>query len=242
MVTPPAVRIKGATLGYRGHAPILKGVDLDVPAGSVVALVGPSGAGKTTLVKALAGLLHAKSGTIEVLGISRPARADRGTIGYIPQRLGLVAHASVLDNVLMGALHRMASWRSALRLPDRATLQEAHVVLRSVGLEEKADEPVKELSGGQQRRVAVARALLQRPQLLLADEFLGELDKETAAVVEDAVLQLAHEHGTTIILVEHHVQKAARMAERVYRVDGGGIIRLPNEVPGLSHTKVSVTR
>lgn len=224
---PPALRLAGVTVGYPGHVPLLAQVDLEVAPGEVVAMVGVSGTGKTSLIKTIAGILPPRKGHVDVLGNPLPRRPPRGSIGYIPQRLGLVSHATVLDNVLMGALHREPTWRSALHLPSTQALHEARDVLDRVGLTHKEEAPVKELSGGQQRRVAVARALLQRPRILLADEFLSELDRATAKIVEDAVLELATLHGTAIILVEHHVHKARHMAHRVFEVHAGFLQRLP---------------
>jgi phosphonate transport system ATP-binding protein len=223
----PALALRDVTVGYHGQPALLAHVDLEVDPGEVIGLVGVSGTGKTSLLKTIAGILPPQSGHVEVLGRARPHRPERGSIGYIPQRLGLVTHASVLDNVLMGALHREPAWRSHLRLPARSTLKAARDVLERVGLAQKEEEQVKHLSGGQQRRVAVARALLQRPKVLLADEFLSELDRATSKIIEDAVLELAMEHGTAIVLVEHHVRKARHMAHRVFEVHAGMLERLP---------------
>ncbi len=223
----PALRLQGVCVGYGRHTPLLAHVDLEVAPGEVIGMVGVSGTGKTSLLKTIAGILPPCKGSVELLGHQAPKRPPRGSVGYIPQRLGLVTHASVLDNVLLGSLHREPTWRSALHLPSGRTLQESHDVLERVGLVHKMDEPVKELSGGQQRRVAVARALLQRPRILLADEFLSELDRGTAEIVQDAVLELATVHDTAIILVEHHVRKARHMAHRVLEVHAGLLEALP---------------
>lgn len=217
----PALHLDRVSAGYPSARPVVEGVDLVVRPGEVVALVGPSGAGKTTLLRTAAGLLRPYAGTVTVLGRRWPERCPRGTIGYIPQRLGLVHHATTLENVAMGGLHREPAYRNLLRLPTARLVAEAEAALDAVGLLDKADAPVKELSGGQQRRTAIARALLQRPRLLLADEFLGELDRQTAATVQAAVLHLAETQGTAILLVEHHLTKAHTMADRVHEVDGG---------------------
>lgn len=216
----PALRLAGLTAGYPRRPPVLHGVDLTVESGETVALLGPSGGGKSTLLKAVAGLLPA-TGTVEVLGHAAPSRPRPGTVGYIPQRLGLVRHATVWDNVLQGALHETPLWRSLLRRPARHVQERAAEALASVGILDKAHEPVHRLSGGQQRRVAVARSLVQRPRLLLADEFLGELDRDTVGAVVKAVDRLRREHGTTTILVEHHLEQARRIADRVLRLQDG---------------------
>lgn len=220
----PIVRIDEATIGYDAGHPLLSEVRLALHPGEVIALVGTSGIGKTTLLKTVAGLVRPIAGRVTVHGATRPSSPPRGTLGMIPQRLGLVAHTSALDNVLMGALHREPAWRNVLRVPSRAALADAEAALDSVGLRSKAGEPIHRLSGGQQRRVAVARALVQRPLVLLADEFLSELDRETAIVVEEAVMRLAETVGTAILFVEHHVHKARRLADRVYQVEGGRLV------------------
>lgn len=229
----PVIRLDGVTVGYHRKHPLIANVDFEVAPGEVIGLVGVSGTGKTSLLKTIAGITPPLAGDVEVLAARHPRRPPRGSVGYIPQRLGLVMHASVMENLLMGTLHRESAWRATFRTPSRRTAEQARIVLEQVGLSGKEQEPVNRLSGGQQRRVAVARALLQRPRVLLADEFLSELDRTTAKVVEDAVLQLATEHGTAIVLVEHHVRKARHMAHRVFEVHAGLLEPLP-EPPGIA--------
>lgn len=218
------IQMRSVDLGYTGAAPVLRDVTLDVAPGEVVAFVGESGAGKTTLLKAVAGLLQPRAGELLVLDHAPRAAENRGRVGYVPQRLGLVQHASALENVLIGGLHREPTWRNVMRAPSAGLLEEARLCLEKVGIGTKADAKVRELSGGQQRRVAVARALLQRPAILLADEFLSELDRKTADVVEAAVLELSEMHGTCILLVEHHVDKARTMADRVFSVNQTSLV------------------
>lgn len=220
----PALRLRGVHAGYGGRPDILAGIDLEVQAGEAVAILGPSGGGKSTLLKAVARLAHVRRGTVEVLGAKAPARPPRGAVGYIPQRLGLVRHTSVLDNVEHGGLHETTWWQSLLHRAPAHVMGRAEAALDAVGLGDKAHEPIHQLSGGQQRRVAVARALVQRPRLLLADEFLGELDPRTAGSVAAAVRSLRESHGTAVLLVEHHQEQAQRIADRVYRLEQGRLV------------------
>lgn len=215
-----ALRLSGLTVGYPGRPPVLRDADLAVDAGEAVAIMGPSGGGKSTLLKTIAGLLPPRGGGLEVLGHRHPARPPKGTVGYVPQRLGLVRHTSVFDNVLHGSLHQATAWQSLLHRAPAGATDRAWAALASVGLDDKADEPIHRLSGGQQRRVAVARTLVQRPRLLLADEFLGELDDRTAATVSDVVDRLRHEAGTAVLMVEHRYAQARRVADRVFRLAG----------------------
>lgn len=221
-----ALRLRGLRAGYRGGPDVLHGVDLDLPAGGSVAVLGESGGGKSTLIKVAAGLVPVRGGTLRVLGATAPARPPRGGVGYVPQRLGLVRHTSALDNVVHGGLHETTPLQTLFHRAPAAVVERAWDALRSVGLEDKAHEPIHRLSGGQQRRTAVARALVQRPRLLLADEFLGELDPRTARTVADAVRSLREEHGTAVLMVEHRLDQARAVADRVLRMEAGRLVPL----------------
>jgi ABC-type lipoprotein export system ATPase subunit len=133
----------------------------------------------------------------------------RGGLGYIPQRLGLVRHSSVWTNVGLGA-----------KVTRLNRTQRDDIIAQSIkkmSLEDKITEPVRRLSGGQQRRVATARTLAQNPPLILADEFLGELDDENVELVMAAVLDLVKK-GSTLIMVEHHEERAIEVADRIWRI------------------------
>ncbi|MGB1586336.1 MAG: ATP-binding cassette domain-containing protein [Thermoplasmatota archaeon] len=216
-----ALQLEDLAVGYPGRPPLVEHLNLELGLGEAVAILGPSGHGKSTLLKTIAGLLPLAGGNMTVLGHPNPDRPPKGSIGYVPQRLGLVRHTSVLDNVQHGALHLATKWQNLLhRAPPGAT-ERAWDALRAVGLEDKADDPILQLSGGQQRRVAVARTLVQRPRLLLADEFLGELDPATASTVAGAVRSLQESEGTAVLLVEHQLDQARRVADRVFRLADG---------------------
>lgn len=213
-------------LGYGRNPDTIAGVSLDLAEGETVAILGPSGGGKSTLLKAVAGLLAPRAGGLEVVGAHWPAKPPRGSVGYVPQRLGLVRHTSVLDNVLHGGLHVTPWGQSLLHRTPPEIEERAEAALAQLGLTEKRHAVIHELSGGQQRRVAVARALVQRPRLLLADEFLGELDPTTTEVVAGAVKGLQRETGMGLLIVEHHLDQAMRLADRVYRLKGGRLQEL----------------
>lgn len=207
------IRCDNLTLGYDDA--VIANVNLRVKPGEAIAILGPSGGGKSTLLKALAGLLPPLSGTLET------GCDEAGDIGYVPQRLGLVRHATALQNVLQGGLHETPAWRSFLGIPDPALVARAKAALAEVGLEAHAGAKVRNLSGGQQRRVATARTILQEPKLFLADEFLGELDHDSVNVVAEAVGRLRARTKMTLILVEHHMDHALLLADRVFQVKGG---------------------
>ncbi|MGB0651778.1 MAG: phosphonate ABC transporter ATP-binding protein [Thermoplasmatota archaeon] len=216
----PAVIARDLDLTY-GQGLVVKSVSLEVAAGETVAILGPSGGGKSTFLKAVAGLLSPAAGSLEVLGSAAPSRPPSGQVGYVPQRLGLVRHASALANVLHGALPGLPAWRSLVGAYPEEVRERARQALADVGLAEKAEAPIHQLSGGQQRRVAVARALVQRPRLLLADEFLGELDPATVEAVWGAVRRLQQETGMTLLVVEHHLDQALRLADRIFSLKEG---------------------
>ncbi|QWK10551.1 MAG: ATP-binding cassette domain-containing protein [Thermoflexus hugenholtzii] len=212
---------------YRPGAWILKGVSLRVPPGGFWAIMGPSGAGKTTLMRILAGLLPIPRGRVFLLG--HPLHeglppAMRRMVGYIPQQLGLVRGLTALENVLMGALARHDGWRTALGFFPRAEIERAYALLAALGLAEKAGEKVIRLSGGERQRVAIARTLMQDPQVILADEFVSDLDLPRAAQVLARVRELARERGLTVILNLHEIQLVQEFADHVAVLKEGRIV------------------
>ncbi len=208
---PEVVRVSNLEVGFRGNA-LLSIDDFHVGSGEVLAISGPSGIGKTSLLRTIAGLLRPVSGKVQVCGATIPKRPPRGSIGYIPQRLGLVRHSTVWANVMLGS--RAGNSRSTSR-------ESAINAIQSMGLWDKKNEPIKRLSGGQQRRVATARSLAQRPKLILADEFLSELDEETSDRVINAVLSYVKSNDAAMILVEHDLSRAREISHRLLVIDDG---------------------
>ena len=200
--------LKNLSVGY--DEPLISNINVEVLPGEVIAILGTSGIGKTTLLRTISGLVRPLSGSFD-LNINK-----RGGLGYIPQRLGLVRHATVAHNVSLGARVNIGFSRNMWKERSERTMQ----ALEMLGIAEKANEPVRRLSGGQQRRVATARSLAQRPQLLLADEFLGELDNLNVEIVFASVDQLVAE-GTAVIMVEHHDDNALKFASRIWNLKDG---------------------
>lgn len=220
--SPPSIRCCSLSVGYDGN-PVLEDLSFTVEEGSTLALVGRSGCGKTTLLKTLAGILVPLEGEATVLETQLPQSPPPGTVGYIPQGLGLVMHGTVLRNVLHGTLADLSRTRSLLgRFPEQAQ-REARTAIEAVGLAGKEHSRVKELSGGQRRRVAIARALVQEPRVLFADEILSELDNETAQSIVDCVRSLQAEMGMTVVVVEHNLDIAREISDRLIRVEDGSI-------------------
>ncbi|MDC6170420.1 ABC transporter ATP-binding protein [Paucibacter sp. XJ19-41] len=203
-------------LGGRSIA-VLRDISLRIEAGQRVAVAGPSGSGKTSLLLLLSGLERPASGRIAVDGVDLAsldadglADLRRDRIGIVFQSFHLLPSLSALDNAALPL--QMAGRRDAR--------EKARELLARVGLAERMHHYPGQLSGGEQQRVAIARALVHRPRLLLADEPTGNLDDQTAASVRELLFELNRELGTTLVLVTHDLDFAAR-CERVLRLHEG---------------------
>lgn len=208
---------------------ILRKVDLVVGPAEVVAIVGPSGSGKTSLLMLLAGLERASAGRIavgglDITGLDEDAMADfrRRTLGIVFQSFHLIPSLSALDNV------GLALEIARPDLPLAEVRQQAAEALDSVGLGARLDHRPAALSGGEQQRVGLARALVTRPRLLLADEPTGNLDQKTGAVVVELMFDLAHRLGTSVVLITHDPNLASR-ADRVFTMTQGQLTEFKGE-------------
>jgi putative ABC transport system ATP-binding protein len=200
---------------------ILKGVSLRVAPSEVVAIVGPSGSGKTSLLMLLAGLEQATSGKVSVLGQDLSALSEdnlarfrRKSLGIVFQSFHLIPSLTALDNVAL-ALEIAAPELPLGRIRNRAA-----EALATVGLQHRLDHRPTALSGGEQQRVGLARAMVANPPLLLADEPTGNLDQTTGAIVVDLMFDLARKNGTAVVLITHDPALAAR-ADRVFNMEQG---------------------
>ncbi len=215
-----ALELRSLSVGY--DEPLISQINAKITPGEIVAILGPSGIGKTTLLRSIAGLIRPLGG--EVIH-NYP---NRSGIGYIPQRLGLIRHSSVRSNVAIGARTRKPKWYPAFFPLGKKLNSDVDIALDSLGIEEFRNHPVRILSGGQQRRVAIARALVQKPKLILADEFLGELDKENVNSIILATKKLISETGAVLVMVEHHEQRAREIADRIWQIKDGTIFEEVN--------------
>jgi len=194
---------------YDQRTPVLRGVSLSVPRGRMIMILGRSGSGKTTLLKVMKGLLRPYKGDV-----SGADALGSGGIAYIPQSLGLVRNMTALENVTMGALMRTGLVRSVVRIFPGETLAEARGLLSRLGLAHKWNEPVFGLSGGERQRVAIARALMQRSSLILADEFVSQLDYHTGEEILEMMGGIA-ESGVGVVMTTHEVDVALKYADEV---------------------------
>ena len=216
----PVIEASDVWFAYPSTQFALKGVSLVVEPGVVCMLLGPSGSGKSTLLKTIKGILHPHRGRITVfdLDVSRGWNKQvRRTLGcrvaYIPQHLGLVKNLTVMENALMGVLGRMGTLASLIKAFSQSDMHEAAHILEQLGICHKADEKVYSLSGGERQRVAIARALMQRPHLVLADEFVSQLDPVTTREIMTLVTKAAHA-GVTFVISSHEVEVVAEYGDR----------------------------
>ncbi|MHA6799051.1 amino acid ABC transporter ATP-binding protein [Bounagaea algeriensis] len=215
----PMISMSGVDKHF-GSAHVLRGIDLDIPAGQVAVVLGPSGSGKSTLCRVVNRLETVDAGTVAIDGTPLPAEGRelarlRADVGMVFQQFNLFAHKTVLDNVTLGPVR--------VRGRDRATAHdEAMQLLERVGITDQADKHPAQLSGGQQQRAAIARALAMRPKVMLFDEPTSALDPEMVTEVLDVMTGLANE-GMTMLVVTHEMGFARRAAHRVLFMSDGEI-------------------
>lgn len=226
-----AIQVKNLAKTFNKKT-ILSGLDLTIPQGAMVALIGASGSGKSTLLRHLAGLtpadqqpdtcVLAMGQTVQAKGaISRDVRRIRSQIGYVFQQFNLVGRLTVLQNVLLGCLGRMSRLRGTLGLFNAEETERALKALDRVGLLEHAYRRASTLSGGQQQRVAIARTLCQQADIILADEPIASLDPESARNVMETLADINQKDGKTVIVTLHQVDYAMKYCRHAIALKGG---------------------
>ena len=239
----PLVSLTGVSKRFPNGTLALDNVSLEVPKGQLLSLIGLSGSGKSTLMRHLNGLHKPTSGSVKVLGTevssasNRELRAVRRNVGFVFQQFGLVGRTTCLENVLSGALGRLGGPRYGVWSYPKQLRREAFDHLDRVGLAPQAYQRADTLSGGQMQRVAIARTIMQQPEILLADEPVASLDPESSAQVLELMLQVATEAKMTIIVTLHQVELAMGWAHRIVGLRDGRVV-LDRDATGLSQADV----
>ena len=225
----PVLSVAGLTKDFSGR-PVLRGLDFALAPGQATALIGANGSGKSTLLRCLVRLVEPTSGRVRLLGREmtvlppRALRQVRAEVGIVWQRHNLVPRLSALSNVIHGAQARMSGPRMWVQSLAPATVRdEAMSCLGRVGLADRALARVDSLSGGQQQRVAIARMLMQRPAVILADEPDASLDPQTGEEVMSLLLNLVRQEGLSLLVISHRLEHALRYSDRILGLANGRI-------------------
>lgn len=225
-----ALVIKELSKEYVAGKPVLKSINLTIEGRGITAIIGPSGTGKSTLVRCINRLVDPTRGQIHFHGkdlvqlSGTELRHARRKIGMVHQEYNLVERLSVMENVLSGRLGYMPAWKAWLRKYAAQDIQKAFELLDAVGLGDFAQRRADQLSGGQRQRVGIARALMQDPELILADEPTSSLDPKTSVEVMALMVSLTSARGIPVVINIHNVELAKRFANRIIGMARGEVV------------------
>lgn len=225
-----ALSIRGLVKAYVPGKPVLNGISLDIASDGITAIIGPSGTGKSTLIRCINRLVEPTGGEIlfegrNLVTLDRAGlRAARRQIGMVFQEYNLVERLTVMENVLSGRLGYVSAFKAWLRKFPPSDINEAYALLGTVGLTAHVHARADALSGGQRQRVGIARALMQRPKLLLADEPTSSLDPKTSVEIMILMRDLSADRGIPAIVNIHNVALARRFANRIVGLSEGAVV------------------
>jgi phosphonate transport system ATP-binding protein len=227
---PRSLAVRDLRKEYVRGKPVLQGISFDVVGTTTVAIIGPSGTGKSTLLRCINRLIEPTSGTITVAGQDitslhgQKLRKARSRIGMVFQEFNLVERLSVMENVLSGRLGFTPVWRACLRKYHREDIERAFDPLEQVGLADFANQRADSLSGGQRQRVGIARAVMQNPRILMADEPTSSLDPKTSVEIMELLKTFSKREDIPVLINIHDVNLGKRFADRVLGMSEGRIV------------------
>ena len=230
MTPDRSIQIRGLVKENKRGVPVLKGIDLTIAGEGITAIIGPSGTGKSTLIRCINRLVEPTSGEILFQGIDlaklkgTELRMARRRIGMVFQEFNLVERLTVMENVLTGRLGYMSAFDAWLRKFTPEDIEEAFTLLDAVGLASFANQRADALSGGQRQRVGIARAVMQHPEILLADEPTSSLDPKTSVEIMELMANLAGKRNIPVIVNIHNVELAKRFCQRMIGMTGGKVV------------------
>ena len=222
--------IKHLSKAYVAGKPVLRDISLSFEGSDITAIIGPSGTGKSTLIRCINRLVEPSAGEIVFEGrdmvklSGNELRAARSRIGMVFQEDNLVERLTVMENLLTGCLGKTSAWKAFLRKFDAADIQRAWETLEIVGLTGFANARADSLSGGQRQRVGISRAVMQHPSLLLADEPTSSLDPKTSVEIMELLAHVAAAKSIPVIINMHDVDLAQRFAKRIIGMAGGQVV------------------
>ena len=225
-----ALSIRNLDKEYTRGRPVLRDVTLDIGTTGITAIIGPSGTGKSTLIRCINRLVEPTAGEIlfqgqDLVKLERRAlRLARRQIGMVFQEYNLVERLTVMENLLCGRLGYVAPWKAWLRRYPQSDIERAFSLLDTVGLAGFANQRADSLSGGQRQRVGIARAIMQEPKLLLADEPTSSLDPKTSVEIMELISGVCRGNGIPVMINMHDVELAKRFADRIIGMSGGAIV------------------
>jgi phosphonate transport system ATP-binding protein len=224
------LQIKNLVKAYQRDKPVLKGINLTVQGAGLTAIIGPSGTGKSTLIRCINRLVEPTSGQIllgslDLTQLSGSAlRHGRRAIGMVFQEYNLVERLSVMENLLTGRLGYTSAWAAWRRKFAQSDIDAAFDLLNTVGLGDFASRRADALSGGQRQRVGIARALMQQPQLMLADEPTSSLDPKTSIEIMELLREQGLAKKIPVLVNMHDVELAKKFADRIVGMAGGQVV------------------